>query len=260
MIKKEHIIPLISLCGTILISCLILSKPNLNISNSEFEHSITVEWLWEVYATPDTVVININIEEKNKKTTKEAQKWLDEKTDAVKKLLANYNIKESDIKTQHTSTYEDYDWTDTGRVSKWFVGNHSLQIKIKDANTDNKWIESKIISELSEIEWVFVNNIFYDIYDKWEYYSQARELAVEKAHQKAEDLAKYAGVKLWDAISISEWRSNDYAIKSATANSKFMAINWMWVDEEMEVIDYDWWVSLWEMKIQLNVSILYAID
>jgi uncharacterized protein YggE len=32
----------------------------------------------------------------------------------------------------------------------------------------------------------------YDVDDKTEYYSQARKLALEKANQKAEDLAKYA--------------------------------------------------------------------
>ncbi|MBQ9553680.1 SIMPL domain-containing protein [bacterium] len=36
----------------------------------------------------------------------------------------------------------------------------------------------------------------YDIDDKTDLYSQARELAIKKAYQKASDLAKYAGVKL----------------------------------------------------------------
>jgi uncharacterized protein YggE len=35
-----------------------------------------------------------------------------------------------------------------------------------------------------------VNNVSYDIYDKAEYYSEARKLAMEKAYQKASELAE----------------------------------------------------------------------
>jgi uncharacterized protein YggE len=35
-----------------------------------------------------------------------------------------------------------------------------------------------------------INNISYDIYDKTVYYSEARKLAMQKAQQKAEELAE----------------------------------------------------------------------
>jgi uncharacterized protein YggE len=43
---------------------------------------------------------------------------------------------------------------------------------------------------------VLLNNISYDIYDKAPFYKEARKLAMEKAHQKATDLAEYGNVKL----------------------------------------------------------------
>lgn len=255
MIKKEHIIPLIAICGTLLISCFILSNAKLNVSNSEFEHSISVEGQWEVHVTPDTVILTMNIEWRAA-STKEAQKDVNEKSKSVMNLLSNYKIKESDIKTVSSSTYEDFDWTNNGRVSMWFVAHQTLQVKIKDANIENNWVAEKIISEISDIEWVLLNNVSYDIYDKSEYYSQARELAIQKAHQKAEDLAKYAWVNLWKAISISEWWSNDYAL-TATRNVKY-ATNWAFVEED--AIEDEWSsLALWEMNIQLNVSVLYEI-
>jgi uncharacterized protein YggE len=41
-----------------------------------------------------------------------------------------------------------------------------------------------------------LNNISYDIFDKAPFYKEARKLAMEKAYQKASDLAEYGNVKL----------------------------------------------------------------
>jgi uncharacterized protein YggE len=149
--------------------------------------------------------------------------------------------------------YEEYDWTDNGRKSLWFTANHGLEIKIKSANLENEWVGGKIISAVSEIEWVFVNNINYDIDDKTEYYSQARKLALQKAEQKASELAGYAGVKLWKPVSISEQMSYDYAIVASRAMK-----NTYYAEEAM---DEAWWsdISLWEMKITLDVNVVYEI-
>jgi hypothetical protein len=76
-------------------------------------------------------------------------------------------------------------------------------------------IASKIIAQVSEIGGVLLNNISYDIYDKAPFYKEARKLAMEKAYQKASDLAEYGNVKLGDPISIVENRSYDYAVSTA---------------------------------------------
>ena len=52
-----------------------------------------------------------------------------------------------------------------------------------------------------------MNNISYDIYDKAPYYKEARKLAMEKAYQKASDLAEFGDVRLGNPISIIENRS-----------------------------------------------------
>ena len=60
-----------------------------------------------------------------------------------------------------------------------------------------------------------LNNISYDIFDKAPFYKEARKLAMEKAYQKASDLAEYGNVKLGEPISIVENRSYDYAVSTA---------------------------------------------
>jgi uncharacterized protein YggE len=134
-----------------------------------------------------------------------------------------------------------------------FTANHGLEIKIKSANVENEWVWGKIISQVSEIEWVFVNNVNYDIDDKTEYYSQARKLALEKAEQKAKELAEFAWVKLWKPISISEERSYDYAISTSRSMK-----NTYFAEEAMDEAEWSD-ISLWEMKITLDVDVVYEI-
>jgi uncharacterized protein YggE len=78
---------------------------------------------------------------------------------------------------------------------------------------------------------------------------------MEKAHQKAEDLAEYGDVKLWDPISIIENRSYDYAV--STANYAMAKVAY---DEDAFEMEEAWWaIELWEMKLTLDVSVVYAI-
>ena len=225
---------------------------SINIDKSE--HSVSVQWNGEVYVTPDTLILSFRVEE-TAPTTAEAQKNANEKIDKVKEIIKKYDVESSDIKTTNVNVYEQYDWRDTGRVSLWYTASHSLEVKIKKANIENEWIASKIISEVSEIGGVLLNNISYDIFDKAPFYKEARKLAMEKAYQKASDLAEFWNVKLGDPISIVENRSYDYAI--STAN---YAMTKMAYDDGVEEAEIWWWtIELWEMKLTLDVSVVYEI-
>lgn len=236
-------------CVTVIFCCIFITN---NLSSSR--HTISVQWDWEVHVAPDTLILSLRVEE-TAATTEEAQRSADDKISQIKGIIKQYNIEASDIKSTNVNVYEDYDWTESWRVSRWFVASHSLEVKIKKVNVENDWVAWKIISEISKIGWVLVNNISYDIEDKTQYYSQARELAMWKAYQKASDLAEYAWVKLWKPVSISESRSYDYAY-SQTAMMKNA-----YIEEEAYDSDNVNWsdISLWEMNITLTVSVVYGI-
>ena len=246
----KRFIAIIVICLTIFGSCYYASK-NFN----KAEHSISVQWDGEVYVVPDTLILSFRVEE-TAPTTKEAQKNANEKIDKVKEIIKQYDVDSADIKTTNANVYEQYDWRDSGRVSLGYTASHSLEVKIRKANIENEWIASKIISEVSEIGGVLMNNVSYDIFDKVPFYKEARKLAMEKAYQKASDLAEYGGVKLWDPISIVENRSYDYAV--STANYAMAKMAYDNVEDEEDT--WMWWaIELWEMKLTLDVSVVYAI-
>ena len=246
----KKIIAIIVICLTIFGSCYYASK-NFN----KAEHSISVQWDGEVYVAPDTLILSFRVEE-TAPTTAEAQKNANEKIDKVKEIIKQYDVENADIKTTNINVYEQYDWRDSGRVSLWYTASHSLEVKIRKANIENEWIASRIINEVSEIGGVLLNNISYDIYDKAPFYKEARKIAMEKAHQKASDLAEYGNVTLGDPISIIENRSYDYAVSYSNVAMAKMEYAY---DEAQEV--WMWGaIELWEMKLTLDVSVVYAIN
>ena len=245
----KKLIPTLIICLTIF-GCFLASR-----NMDKTEHSISVQWDGEVYVTPDTLILSFRVEE-TAPTTKEAQKNANEKIDKVKKIIKQYDVDAADIQTSNMNVYEQFDWRDSGRVSLWYTASHSLEIKIRKANIENEWIASKIISEVSEIGGVLLNNISYDIYDKAPFYKEARKLAMEKAHQKASDLAEFGKVKLGNPISIIENRSYDYAVNTANYAMTKIAYD----EDVVEEAEMWWWaIELWEMKLTLDVSVVYEI-
>ncbi|HOQ78924.1 MAG TPA: SIMPL domain-containing protein [Candidatus Absconditabacterales bacterium] len=252
--KKGNIISLIVICVTILVSGFLLTKTKFyiqSVGSSMADNTITVEGEGKVMATPDTIILSVNIEE-TKKSTAEAQKAVNTKVNQIKDLIKKYKIKDSDIQSRNISVYPEYNYTNAGRKFLGYRANHSLDIKIKSANIENEGVGGSLIDEVANIGGVIVENIAYDIEDKTPYYSQARKLAMEKAYEKAKELAKIAGVKLLKPISISESLFAPTAIYSR--NSKMMMM-----DAVTEVAGAGS-ISLGEMEINITVNVLYGIQ
>ena len=65
-----------------------------------------------------------------------------------------------------------------------FIATHGLQVKIRN------------LAGVSSIANIQIQNTSYDIDDKTKLYTEARNLAIAKAKQKAEDIAKASGINL----------------------------------------------------------------
>ena len=70
---------------------------------------------------------------------------------------------------------------------------------------------------------------------------------------KAEELAELWEVRLWKPISIQEERNYDYVGSTMAMKNSFAMDMEEWIDDDA------WDISLWEMKISLDVSVSYKI-
>ena len=101
-----------------------------------------------------------------------------------------------------------------------FTASHGLSIKIRNLeNVDT------ILDGASAIQGLQIQNMSYDIDDKTPLSKTARELAIAKARQKAENIAKASGITLGRILSISESQgyvqpyANQYYAKAEMADS-----------------------------------------
>ncbi len=92
----------------------------------------------------------------------------------------------------------------------------------------------KLINAVAQMDGkVAIQGMHYDIWDKTEYYTQARKLAMKKAEQKSDELADLAGLSKDKPLAISEnSRSSHPFVRNAWGQSNIQQM-----DESLEVGD-----------------------
>lgn len=255
--ENKNLTPVIVISAALILSALIFSRTGIYIkntggveSNGKISNSISVTGDGKVSAKPDMVQITVGFQELAP-TSRAALDKVSDKVESAMKILKDNGIPDSDITTSNINVYTEYDYSNNVRRIIGQRASESLSIKVKkiDAKATKP---AKIIDELSSIDNLQMNGIYFDIEDKTKFFTQARELAFKKAEQKATELAKLSGVKLMKPISISD---NTYDVSprpyvSNVAEMKTMAMNQ----------SADTQISTGEMGISTNLSILWGIE
>lgn len=184
----------------IVISAWIIGR-NINhtaMISSGNQNSISVSGDGKVFATPDTFLLTVIAEEKTKTT----QEWFAQvgvKIASLKELMKTNGIADKDIQSVQIGINPNYIYDNGKSTIDGFVATHGLTIKIRKLDTVDA-----VLSGVSSVAWVRIQSTGYDIDDKTEFYRTARNLAIAKARQKAEDIAKASGISMWKVISINE--------------------------------------------------------
>ncbi|MDD3647649.1 MAG: SIMPL domain-containing protein [Candidatus Dojkabacteria bacterium] len=240
------------ICATVLGSTLIVRSTKFYIKNigtgvtdeGEVINSISVTGDGKVYAKPDMVEFNVSVSEL-KPTSKDALNAVNEKIADIKKKLKAGGVKDDDIKTQNLSLSPEYDYRNGQSYLEGQRATQSLNVTLKKIDEKASKV-ADLIDSVSEINNVYIGWIRFDIEDKQDYFSQARELAFNKAKQKAAELADLADVELLDPVSISD-ASADYASSYTQQN---VARSYESTDEVQTQIS----TGQLEISIRLNVK------
>jgi uncharacterized protein YggE len=171
-----------------------------------------------VTAKPDLATVTVGVLT-NAKTAKLAQddnnKNINQVTEAVKKL----GIKDEDITTSNFSVYPNYTYTNGKSVIDGYQANQTLTVKVhgidQSTETLNKVLDAAIASGSNQLQ-----GVNFGFNDPDNLRQQARTQALDKAKQKAQELASQAGLKLGKVISISESGSGYYPPMPYATDSK----------------------------------------
>lgn len=159
----------------------------------------------KVFVTPDIAKISLGVKETGQSLTL-VQNSINKKsktiTDAVKKL----GVDEKDIKTTSYNLYPQYDYSAAVKTITGYQASTSYEITIKDFDKINE-ITVAATAAGANME----GGINFEVNDKTqkEKLQEAREMAVAEAKEKAEGLAKSAGISLGKIVNISENNSGD---------------------------------------------------
>jgi hypothetical protein len=148
------------------------------------------------------------------------------------------------------NVYPEYDRSDvSGRKLLWYRLQQSITINVSGESFWEKW--GNIVTQISKIGWVNVDNTYFDLKDKIAVYQSAREKAVTDAKSKAEQLAKASGVTLGKPVMITD---NSY---SYTPRPIYYAKNEaLWATADMATSDA---LSPGETEVTINVNVMYEI-
>ena len=176
-----------------------VSKPAA-VGTKEAPNAISVNAAGKVFVEPELANISIGVESRAK-TAGEASGQNKRDMNQVMSSLKAKGIKDKDIQTTDYSIYPDYRYIEKERREQvvGYVARNMVQVKVRDLDKIGDILDAATGAGANAI-----HGIRFTVEEPGKYKDEARKLAVEEAKSKAEKLAKSAGVRLGDLLSIRE--------------------------------------------------------
>jgi uncharacterized protein YggE len=218
-----------------------------NISLSTQQNGIWVTGQGEVSVEPDIAVIRLGIESEDKSVATARDRAAAAMNDIIDTLSSN-GIADKDIQTQYFNIRQVSTWdreTEKEIVTGYRVTN-TVTVTIRDMEKVETVIDAVADAggDLTRI-----NGVNFSIDNPDEYYEQVIKEAMTDAKNKAEQLAKLAGVDLGNATYISE---NSYYAPVAKSEVPRIAYD--------EATGYSTSISPGELDISLSIQVAYSIE
>lgn len=154
----------------------------------------------EIVAIPDeaTIQMGINV---NKATVAQAQDEINKTINAVTKAVKDLGVSSDDIKTTNYSIYPNYDYQSSVQKITGYSASTNIVVKIKDFEKLNNVIDAGTASGANSI-----SGVSFQLSEtkEAELKKQARQEAINKAKDNAQELSKLAGMQLGKIINIYE--------------------------------------------------------
>ena len=220
------------------------------------QNVISVSGDGETFAKPDTATFNFTIEE-DAAIVADAQKEVDTKIKKVIDLLKKEGVAEKDIKTVGYYIYPKYEYAASVICSQYgcppqgepkIIGykvSQTIEVKARDIEK-----AGNLLSVVGEVGVMNLSGLNFTVDDEDALKSEARQMAIEKAKAKAEELADQLGVRLVRIMNFSE---------SGSYPPMYYAKDVYGMGGAVEQASNSVTVSPGETKVTSNVTITYEI-
>lgn len=156
----------------------------------------------KVVVVPDEATLQLGVTDQGR-NLKTVQQSINMKMEQVGKSLKGMGIDEADIKTTGYNVYSDY------QEEGLYRAQASLSVKIRDLD--------KVSEALDLVGTLGLDNVSGPVFGLSDQIMEkttreAREMAIEKAKNKASELADLSGMKLGRIVNISEGGNGGYPV------------------------------------------------
>lgn len=169
------------------------------------KNTISMSAEGKVNAVPDLATINLGVVTQAT-TAQKAQSDNITKVNAVVDFVKKQGVDAKDIATTQMSVYPQYDYSNGRNTITGYQASQTINVKVRgiDKSTEQigKIIDGATGAGVNEIQGVYMS---FDDPDNLR--QEARKMAIDKAKQKAQELAEQAGLRLGKIVSISEGAS-----------------------------------------------------
>lgn len=196
---------------------MLFSVSSCNCKMQKDKQSVSVSGIGTVLTQPDMVQMSIGFSH-TAATTKEAKNAVNKTMQQIISILKAENIEDKFVKTTWLNYDEEYEYRNGRRVRLGQRAQQTILVTVNDiVNTPERF--SSILDKITAIDKVELQNINFDIENKTELYKKSRELAYQKAFEKAQQYAELSNSRIDGVLSISELGSRDVAQTRAYQNN-----------------------------------------
>ncbi len=164
--------------------------------------TVSVSGTGQVYVTPDVAYINIGVQTKGDTVTEA----LDANTAAAQSIrdtLKAQGVEDKDIQTSGFSIYPMQDYAPDGTISRnYFSANNTVYVTVRELSKLGGVLDAVARNGANTI-----NGISFDVLEKEQALTEARQKAVDDAVNQATELAKAANSTLGEVQNIGVYTS-----------------------------------------------------
>jgi len=207
--KIMHVLAILCVTAIVIVGFAMLQK------GPDIQNQFSVSGTGKVFAKPDIANLTVGVKTEVKATAAEAVKENTKKMNDIVKALKDLGIEEKDIKTVNYSLNPSYDYATSRQRLLGYEVSQNVTIKIRNLDKIGDTISKTTEKGANQI-----GNIDFTIDDENELKAEARDLAIEKAIAKAEEIADKTGMHLGKIINVYE---NQYYAPQTNYMAKDMA-------------------------------------
>jgi uncharacterized protein len=192
------VVPILSGCS----SPVVAQGTPSGVQINQQPEGIWVSGTGEISITPDIATLNLGVMAQEASVS-QAQSAASEAMSKVMKALTDAGIASKDIQTGYFSISQQTRWDDMKKmdVPMGFQVTNMVTVKIRAIDKVGDIIDAVVGAGEDLIR---INGINFSVENPAQYYSEARQKAMDAAKTKASELAKLAGVNLGQPTYINE--------------------------------------------------------